>query len=92
MAPLIKRLYRAAMIYFFAQAILVAHAATVCAQASFGAEDKDAEDNVPSIPEPMVFDLVRGLGTRQGEFEINCLAEFPLDRTRAPALEGFDPL
>ena len=80
------------MICLFAQSILVAHAANVCAQASFGAEDKGAKDNVPSIPEPMVLDLVRGLGARQGEFEINCLAEFPLDRSRAPAPEGFDPL
>ena len=91
MAPPIKRLYRATMLSLFAQAILLGHAATVFAREPFGAEDKGAEDNVPSIPEPMVFDLVRGLGARQGEFEINCLAEFPLGRSRASAPEGFDP-
>ena len=32
-----------------------------------------------SIPEPLMFDLVRGLGARQGELEINALAEFPLN-------------
>ncbi len=32
-----------------------------------------------SIPEPLMFDLVRGLGARQGELEVNALAEFPLN-------------
>jgi len=32
-----------------------------------------------SIPEPLMFDLVRGLGARQGELEINSLADFPLN-------------
>lgn len=31
------------------------------------------------IPEPLMFDLVRGLGAKQGELEINALAEFPLN-------------
>lgn len=30
----------------------------------------------PHIPEPLVFDLVRGLGARRGELEINVLAQF----------------
>jgi hypothetical protein len=34
---------------------------------------------IVSIPEPLMFDLVRGLGARQGELEINTLAEFPLN-------------
>ena len=46
----------------------------------FGAEDFGAQDNRPLIPEPMVFDLVRPLGAHKGEFEINCLGEFPLQR------------
>lgn len=29
------------------------------------------------IPEPLNFDLVRGLGAKKGELEINALAEFP---------------
>jgi hypothetical protein len=33
---------------------------------------------VYSIPEPMVFDLVRPMGARQGELEINTLGVFPL--------------
>jgi hypothetical protein len=32
-----------------------------------------------SIPEPLMFDLVRGLGAKQGELEINTLADFPLN-------------
>jgi hypothetical protein len=31
------------------------------------------------IPEPMVFDLVRPLGARKGELEVNALALFPID-------------
>jgi len=38
----------------------------------------EAQDD---IPEPMVFDLVRELGAKQGELEINVLAEFPLSST-----------
>ncbi len=34
--------------------------------------------SAPHIPEPMVFDLVRGLGARAGELEVNTLAAFPL--------------
>lgn len=57
----------------------------------FGAEDKGAEDNIPSIPEPMVFDLVRGLGAHAGELEVNVLGEFPLSSNNDPAPNGFDP-
>jgi len=37
-------------------------------------EDVDGIARGPRIPEPMVVDLVRGLGARRGEFEINALA------------------
>lgn len=57
----------------------------------FGAEDRGQEDNVPSIPEPMVFDLVRGLGADKGEFEINVLSLFPLNDTGPPTAPDFDP-
>jgi len=33
----------------------------------------------PHIPEPLVFDLVRGLGARRGELEVNTLAVVRLD-------------
>lgn len=33
-----------------------------------------------NVPEPLMFDLVRGLGARQGELEINALAEIPLNK------------
>ena len=36
-----------------------------------------------TIPEPLVFDLVRGLGAKRGEFEANVLAEVPLNHTLA---------
>lgn len=34
---------------------------------------------IVSVPEPLMFDLVRDLGARQGELEINALAEIPLN-------------
>lgn len=34
----------------------------------------------PHIPEPMVFDLVRGLGARRGELEVNTLGLVEIDR------------
>lgn len=57
-----------------------------------GAEDKSAEDDSPRIPEPMVFDLVRPLGARRGEFEINTLGIFPLQRSRSNGEEIPDAL
>ena len=38
-----------------------------------------ATQEIVSVPEPLMFDLVRGLGARQGELEINALAEIPLN-------------
>lgn len=46
----------------------------------FGAEELYDGDDSPRIPEPMVFDLVRPLGARRGEAEINTLAILPLNR------------
>lgn len=43
-------------------------------QEPYGAEDAGAEDDPVHIPEPMVFDLVRGLGAEKGEFEANVLS------------------
>jgi hypothetical protein len=37
----------------------------------------------PNVPEPMVFDLIRPLGVRRGELEVNVLGFVPLRRTRA---------
>jgi hypothetical protein len=43
----------------------------------------------PHIPEPMVFDLVRGLGAKKGEVEANVLLLFPVGGTPewAPEIE-----
>jgi hypothetical protein len=46
----------------------------------FGAEELRAHDDLPHIPEPMVFDLVRPLGARRVEFEFNTLLLAPLNR------------
>jgi hypothetical protein len=51
----------------------------------FGAEELYDGDDAPRIPEPMVFDLVRPLGARRGEAEINTLAVIPLNRNRGRA-------
>jgi len=42
---------------------------------------------IVQIPEPLMFDLVRGLGARQGELEINSLADFPLNDASARGVE-----
>ena len=57
----------------------------------FGAEDKGAEDNVPIIPEPLVFDLIRSLGAQRGEFEANVLAMFPIGNENSTGTNDFDP-
>lgn len=47
-----------------------------------------AESRGPIIPEPMVFDLVRPLGARKGELEVNMLGLVPLRRFEgAPRFE-----
>lgn len=56
-----------------------------------GAEGVRAEDDSPRIPEPLVFDLVRPLGAKKGEFEINTLALIPLNR-RATSTGIPDPI
>jgi hypothetical protein len=56
-------------------------------------QDADGQytDLLSSIPEPMVFDLVRPLGARQGELEINALVLFPLrDRGRTRSFRDTD--
>jgi hypothetical protein len=37
-----------------------------------------AGDDYPDVPEPMIFDMMRPLGARQGELEANTLATAPL--------------
>lgn len=48
---------------------------------------EQTKDEIVSIPEPLNFDLVRGLGARQGELEINSLANFPLNHTSSRTVE-----
>lgn len=45
-------------------------------------ESTDAQRPGPNVPEPMVFDLIRPLGVRQGEFEANVLGILPFSRQR----------
>lgn len=51
----------------------------------FGAEELFDGDDTPRIPEPMVFDLVRPLGARRGEAEVNVLGVLPLNRNLGEA-------
>lgn len=39
---------------------------------------READSHPPEIPEPMIFDMVRGLGARAGELEVNALVTSPL--------------
>jgi hypothetical protein len=54
-------------------------------------ERVSGEDKGPRIPEPMVFDLVRPLGARKGEWEVNTLGLIPLRRKTATSNEVTDP-
>jgi hypothetical protein len=51
------------------------------------AAQKQLPEENRDIPEPMNFDLVRELGARQGELEINVLAEFPLSSNSSHFVE-----
>lgn len=50
------------------------------------------EEKGPRIPDPMVFDLVRPLGAKRGEGEINVLGLIPLRRTSRAVDDASDPL
>ena len=39
---------------------------------------EEIEREAVAIPEPLMFDLVRGLGAEQGELEVNALADLPI--------------
>ena len=45
---------------------------------SVAGQDGSIKESI-SIPEPLMFDLVRGLGAKKGELEINALSDFPLN-------------
>lgn len=55
-------------------------------------ERVSGETRGPRIPEPMVFDLVRPLGGRRGEGEINALGRIPLRRKARTVDDAPDPL
>ena len=54
---------------------------------SKGNAQSHTAEAIVSVPEPLMFDLVRGLGARQGELEINTLGDFPLNNTSARGVE-----
>jgi hypothetical protein len=55
-------------------------------------ERVSGEERGPRVPEPMVFDLVRPLGAKRGEWEANTLALFPLRPRSRRADNTPDPL
>ena len=55
----------------------VAAAFVVCAALSTAARSEPLASENPRIPEPMVFDLLRPLGARAGEREVNAIATRP---------------
>ena len=63
-------------IYYFKSLRLLVVLVLTCN--SVVGQDKAIQPTV-NVPEPLMFDLVRGLGARQGELEINALAEIPLN-------------
>jgi hypothetical protein len=48
--------------------------------------------DAPEVPEPMVFDLVRPLGAKKGELEVNTLGVVPLTRGRTGSPRASDEL
>jgi hypothetical protein len=54
-------------------------------------ERVSGEERGPRIPEPMVFDLVRPLSAKKGEWEVNTLALIPLDQKSETINEVADP-
>jgi len=52
----------------------------------------ESQASIPNVPEPMVFDLVRPLGARKGELEINTLALMPLNRRLTGSSRAGDEL
>ncbi|WP_066221004.1 hypothetical protein [Formosa haliotis] len=52
---------------------------------SFSQEQK--LDEAVDIPEPLMFDLVRGLGAKKGELEINALSDFPVNHFNSRDVE-----
>ena len=49
-------------------------------------QDKALEETV-RIPEPLMFDLVRGLGANKGELEINTLVDLPLNNASSRGVD-----
>lgn len=66
--------------------------ATILLAATVVATDAGAQANYPAIPEPMIFDMMRPLGAKKGEMEVNTLATTsspfrPREAEWAPELE-----
>jgi hypothetical protein len=55
-------------------------------------ERVSGEEDGPRVPEPMVFDLIRPLGARRGEAELNVLGLVPLSRKSRTVDDVPDPL
>ena len=53
--------------------------------------DDEAEEEFKFV-EPMVFDLVRGLGAKPGESEVNYLMIIPLNGDQVKAASSLDPI
>ncbi len=70
--------------------IPLTHATEISTASAFVEPDAAQSSRLLNIPEPMVYDLVRPLGVRQGEMEINALGDYnPYngDLSWAPELE-----
>lgn len=67
-------------------------AAILIAATAFAMPASAVAADFPDIPEPMVFDMIRPLGAKRGELEVNALATTPLSGQRravewAPEIE-----
>lgn len=64
----------------FCVADLSFSADTIADAIEYGAVVADRISEGPHVPEPLVFDLVRPLGAKRGEIEVNTLGIVPLNR------------
>ncbi len=72
---------------FFLSIICLSLFFLICTLEKTNAQSSNASQVIVSVPEPLMFDLVRGLGARQGELEINTLADFPLNNISQRGVE-----
>lgn len=69
----------------FFNKVLLSFLMLICSLNLINAQEKEVV--AVTIPEPLNFDLVRGLGAKKGELEVNALADFPISNVSSRSVE-----